>query len=174
MIIVIAWRKCAWKYFLKTKHVRTWQILKWLKSLWGRVNLRWRDHRLKSQEATSSGKDDPGRIVGNLLDSQRPCFSSFCSSFSWMKSLALFSVPCSQSRAIIVSVLVFCRIYCFRILCFLFQCSRHLLNHFCSFAMSWLGIELSENCTFLTSGLTQAWCCSEFSLNVASAAEMAQ
>lgn len=138
------------------------------------MNLRWRDHRLKSQEPTSSGKDDPGRTVGNILNSQRPFFSSFCNSFSWIESLALFSFPCSQSRAI-MSVLVFCRIYCFRILCFLFQCSMHSLNHFLQlFPVSWLGIELSENGTFLTSGLTQTWCCSEFSLNVASAAEVAQ
>lgn len=74
MTVAVAKRKCAWKSFLKTKHMRRRQTLKWLKALWSRVKLRWREHRVKSQEPTSSGKDGPGRTIGNFLNSPRALF----------------------------------------------------------------------------------------------------
>lgn len=167
MIVVVGRSMCAWKSFLKSKHLRR-PILKRLKAL---RQSEAEENRVKKQVPRSSGKNGPGRTVGNFLDFISALFQQLLQHFLSDWALGFVPSSCSQSSQ---SMLGICRIYCFRILCFLFPwvCTCSATSALLSPGSAYT--ELSENSIFLTSGLARTWCCSEFSLNVVSVAEVAQ
>lgn len=147
-------------------NVRMWRIFS-AEVPWGRGKLRWREHRVKSQEP-SSGWDGPTTAAEKFLNSQRACFSIFCSCSYWMDFLALSSLPCSPSKdttSYLSAEFTALEVGGQFLLNYRAECTPSATST--SLPLSWLGIcELSDNNICLTRGLAQAWWSSEFSINV--------
>lgn len=132
---LVAKSVCAWKSFLKSKHLRR-QIVKWLKALWGRVKLR----RTHSEEASAKKfRERRSRQNCRKFSDFNKCPVSAASAAVSLRLSPWLCSPALQSfQRHHVSVRCLQNLLLWNFILSL-PMSMHLLSHFCT-SFPWLGL----------------------------------